>query len=273
MCLEELVVVARILESHEIPSKEDDEQRDRRLPVAPRIRRLSLNNIISPSNSFHSLEYLSICLRGNKCGILWDILSQAPLLRKVRIFWPWEQSRLEGPPGQTITLPNLQYLEIYGHTARDFDAYAEKLNFPALHTMTVSTYNCYKLGALFHRVAPRVHTLILRYEGSSYLSPDDARAICKLQCLENFTIRGTRMDDSKPGEDMAFGTSTLGGFYGFFDILHAAPEMRQLSTLRIVNCRSPNEGVNSSFEVDFLDTSKGWTDPRIALFMNTASAE
>ena len=268
--LKELVVVVQESEHYNDPFASAEDHPNRPLPIAAHLRRLSFNSLHLPYIDFRDLEYLSVHLHERDCSILWDVLSQAPLLCEARIFWPHSLERLEGPPRQTISLPNLQRLEIYGRTAADFDLYVETFDLPALQTVVVSAYTCNKLATLFERVAPQVNKLIVRYEWGSLLAEEDARAICHLRFLKEIVICGIEMD-YVTGEDMTADASSL-GFSDFFEILRDSPEMKRLNTLKMVDCKqhwssSSSELANHSFEVSFLGEGKGWADPRIGVFM------
>jgi len=270
--LEELVAHTQL--EYYFSADDHDELRNRLLPIAPDLKRLSFNSLHRTPTAYGSLEYLSICLRqSSDPSKLWEVLSQTPLLHQVRIFWPFEIQREEGPPQQTIVLPRLQRLEIYGHTALNFDAYVSTLELPALHTVVVSTYTCYKLAAFFQRFASQVHTLVVRYEGYSHLAQADAGAISQLRCLETLVISGRCIDNANLGDDLV-ATSAVLSFLWFFDTLREASNMTELRKIQMLNCISrwqPAANVahlmGNSFEITFTGCGKGWDDPRIALFM------
>ena len=262
-------------------SSVDVEIRIRLLPIAPNLTRLSFNSLHRPPATYGKLEYLSICLRLGPASLLWEVLSQTPFLREVKIFWSFAVQREEASPQRTISLPMLQRLEIYGHAASNFDSdeYVATLDFPALHTVVVSTYTCYRLAAFFKRFAVQVRTLVVRYEEFSQLTDVEVQAISQLQCLETLVISGRLMDNRNLGDDLDSASGSVSSSWFFDDLhdLHEASETTkwQLRKLRMVNCTprwKPRADVaqliSISFEIEFTGHGKGWEDPRIALFMS-----
>jgi len=256
---------------------DDGEPRDRLLPIAPNLTRLSFNSLYRPSGSYGNVEYLSISLRSGPGSLLWEVLAHTPVLREVKIFWPFAPTR-DDAPQQNISLPRLQRLEIYGHTPLDFDTNTARLELPALHTVVVSTSTCYRLVTFFQSLTTQVRTPVVRYEGPSSLRRPDAQAICQLRRLDTLIISGRCMDNANLGEDSGPTKLTL-EFSAFFDELHQASETTgwQLRKLWMLNCtplRQPKDDfahcMSNSLEINFTGPrGKGWYDPRIALFMVT----
>ena len=245
------------------------------IPAAHHLKRLSLAAIHHPTGSLEHLEYLSINARPAVEPTLWEVLAQAPNLRELRIFWPWTQTRVDVDPPKVLRFPRLETLHLFGHTCTNIEGWVSKLRMPALHTLVVSTYTCYRLGTFFTSVAAHVRTLVLRYEGWSVLLNDDATAVCQLTNLETLIINGRLMADTKITE-VSTCTDQM-GFRKFIATLRPSAGLAMLKRVEFVDCLTP-----ASFEVrstskvpvvpvscaaTFGEDGLGWDDPQIAAFV------
>ena len=77
--LEELVAHTQL--EFYFSAEDHDELRNRLLPIAPDLKRLSFNSLHRTPAAYGNLEYLSMCLRqSSDPSKLWEVLSQTPLL-------------------------------------------------------------------------------------------------------------------------------------------------------------------------------------------------